>query len=299
MNEGNINIFSGFGKTLATLQKLTRMESAISTLINKSKIPPLETRKLLRCANAQQASNTPLFQFMVNVFKQIGLGDLSLEEIERFKLTFKIVNSPVTKLYQVTDRKTCYITIDAISQFFSHDLGLPCNVEEKKCVNEGKDWCEFEVSLQPLPVYKIALDEEDKKLLSYIVENKWDEGKLAESMNTTIDDVNYRMDILKSYHVLDQNGKPTDIGITYHEYGGGLLGDGEENFPPPWDSMSKITSAISAAESFAEAFSETVESNPPKEIARSEVINLADEAKKSQSFAELVSNYIKDKDEDE
>jgi hypothetical protein len=65
--------------------------------------------------------------------------------------------------------------------------------------------------------------------------------------------------------------------------------------------MSEISSAISAKSSLAETLNEMLNPEPFIEIKPEETVNLADEAKKSKSFAELISKKVKvdKKSEDE
>ncbi|MDO9536837.1 MAG: hypothetical protein Q7J68_00775, partial [Thermoplasmata archaeon] len=77
MNNG-ANEFSSFAETIASLGSLTKLESAVATAIKSSKVPPKETRKMLKCMSVQEASNTALFQFMRDLFEKIGVGQLEL-----------------------------------------------------------------------------------------------------------------------------------------------------------------------------------------------------------------------------
>jgi hypothetical protein len=291
--------FGSFAKTFATLQKLTRMESAISAAIKTSKVPPIETRRMLRSSTTGQVEATPLFQFISKLFWEIGLGELHVTGIERFKMIFQVKDSPIVRLYDVKDRKTCYITCDALEQFFTKDLVVPAKVEETSCENDGAECCEFTVELQPLPVYQIALDDLDKKILEKIIEDKADKNKLINEFEMEPEEIDYRLNILQSYHIIDESNNVTEIGNTYHQYGGGILGEDEKSFSPPWDTFSKVSSAIAASKSFAEAVNEAIEEEPVNEIEEEEVINLAEEAKKSQSFAELISKQFKDNEDEE
>lgn len=285
---------TSFAKTLSTLQKLTKMESAIAAAIDASRVPGKEVRKFLKCSSAEQASNTSLFQFMQNLFKSLELGTLEIKEIEHFKHTYTIPHSPVAKLYTgVQDKKTCYITVDTISQFFSKDLNIPCTVEETKCINSGEEVCHFEVNMQPLSIYQIVLDKVDHAIIASLAENRSEMEHLATATSLEDDEISYRLDILNSYYIIDENKSLTKIGNTYFKYGYGVLPDKDEDFSPPWETMTIITEAISSAESFAEAMSETTEGDPIFEIKKEDVVNLAEEAKKSLSFAELLSKTLK------
>lgn len=291
--------FGSFAETITALGTLTKLETAISAAIKSSKVPPKETRKLLKCTNIPQATNTPVFQFIQQLFGQIGLGHPDFADMEIFKYTLKIVENPVCKIYSgVKDRKTCYVTADALQQFFTKCLDLPCTVEEIKCCNKGSEVCTFEINIQPLAVYQIALDEADKEIIKHLMEED-DIGisELGEKLEMEDMEIEYRFDILKNYHILDEENKVTEVGTTYYKYGHGLLGE-KEDFDPPWRDMADISSAISASTSFAEAMSETTEKEERfEEVNESDVVNLAEEAKKSKSFAELLAKQVKKEEE--
>ena len=128
------------------------------------------------------------------------------------------------------------------------------------------------------------------------------DGSTVKSIATKLDmsdeEAKYRLSVLKRYHILDENFAITEIGDTYHKYGEGMPIQ-EDDFPPPWKDMAEISSAISAATSFAEAFTETAKEEPLWDVNEDDIVNLADEAKKSTSFAELLSKQIKNKEKDD
>jgi predicted transcriptional regulator len=261
--------------------------------IEKSLVPWKESRKLLKCMNPGQVSNTSLFQFMQNLFVSIGLGKLDILEVNRFQLTFSIHDCEVCKIYRGKGGgKICFIASDAILKFFVKGLDLPCSVSETKCQKEGVEYCEFTVELQPLGVYKIALDETDRSLIDMILSSKFDIIKFADEHCMEEGEVEYRLRVLEGYNVVDSDHNITEIGSTYFKFAQGLSAL-EEDFDPPWKSLADITNAIAAKNSFAEAISETSEVEPFIEIDNDEVVNLAEEAKKSKSFAELISKYVK------
>jgi len=287
--------FTSFAKTLASLQQLTRMESAISAAIDASRVPATEVRKLLKCSTAAQAANTPLYQFMRDLVREVGLGHIELQDVEHFKHVYLIKQSPVAKLYTgINNRRTCYITADTLNQMFQKDMSLPCTVEETHCVNAGDDYCVFEVNLQPLAVYQVVLDKTDREIVNLLAKQRSvDKGQVAEQLMLEDEELDYRLDVLQAYYIIDDAYRLTKIGRTYHEYGYGLMPERDEDFPPPWETMQVITEAISSATSFAEAISEAADKEPVWEVDEDEVVNLADEARKSQSFAELLSKQIK------
>ncbi|MFO7791824.1 MAG: hypothetical protein R6W73_02440 [Candidatus Saliniplasma sp.] len=287
----------GLARKMAVLGKLTKLESAINTAIDSSEVPLVETRKLLKSRDAHQAKNTAVFQFMKNLFSEIGLGRLNLQEKENFRLVLENKDNPVKELYpDVENKKTCYIVSDALSNFFTEDLKLPAEVEEIACINAGGDLCTFQIDLQPLAVYKIALDEVDDKIIDLIVENYGVEG-IADEIEVSEEEIDYRIDILQSYHIIDSDLTLTKIGQTYHKYGKSAVDEASDKEAPPWKTISEISNVIADSDSLAEAISNSV-SEEEEEIESSEVVNLANEAEKSKSFAQLVSNQLKKEDKD-
>lgn len=292
------NEFRSFAETIASLGSLTRIESAIAAAIKGSRVPAKETRKMLKCMNVQEAGNTALFQFMRDLFEKCGFGQLELIRNDIFRYDFAIRDSPVCKLYpHVKGKKTCYVTAESIAQFFSKDLGLPGTAEEIACRNAGDSRCEFAVSLQPLAVYQLALDGPDRTIINLITEKK-DRAEIAASLDLGDEELLYRMNVLKRYKILDDVYSLTEIGETYQKYGEGIGGE-EEDFLPPWKDMAEISEAISASTSFAEAFTETASDEPLwEDVKEKDIVNLASEAKKSKSFAELLAKQVKSEEEE-
>jgi predicted hydrocarbon binding protein len=286
-------VFETFAEAISSLEKFTKIESKIAVAIDSSRVPWRESRKLLKCMNPAQASNTSLFQFIQTLFLQIGLGKLEILEVGRFQFTFCLRDCEICKLYRAQKSgKICFITSDALLRFFVKDLDLPCSVEETKCIKEGSDFCEFKVDLQPLGVYKIALDAVDGAMIEEIIRSKFNINKFAEDNLIEEGAVEYRLQVLESYQIIDKDRKITEIGSTYQKFAQGLRAL-EEDFDPPWKSLQEITSAIAAKDSFAEAMCETLNPEPFLKVDKSEIVNLTEEAKKSKSFAELISKYVK------
>ena len=288
-------LFTGFAEAMSTLDRLSKIESRLATAISNSRVPWKETRRLLKCSTAVEVSNTPLFQFMQTLFEQVGLGALDIKGVQHFRLVFAIKEPVITAIYPTVEgKKTCYIVSDALSQFFSRDLSLPNTTEETRCTKAGDEHCQFRVELQPLAVYQLALDDIDKQIIGEIQNSTSGGEKLAETLKLMEDELSYRLDVLRSYRILDENNRITEIGTTYYKYGHGPLRDAEEDFPPPWKGMSEISGLIASSTSFAEAFTEAADDEPLWEVDENEVINLAEEAKKSKSFAELLAKQLKD-----
>lgn len=289
----------GLAKKVASLGKLTKLESRLNTAIESSKVPTTETRKLLKSKNSNQMKNTALFQFMRNLFHEIGLGKINAKEKDNFCIVIYNEECEIKDLYpDVKDKKTCYIVSDAISEFFSEDLNLPADVKETACENRGDEHCVFEIDLQPLAVYQIALDKVDDEIIEGVKEKERIE-EIAGLVDLSEEEVEYRLDILKSYHVIDPELELTKIGQTYYKYGQTVIEEEYEEIEPPWKTMSNISQSISDSSSFAEAVSSVDEEGEEEEVNDSDVVNLANEADKSKSFAQLVSKQVSEEDEDQ
>ncbi len=292
--------FRSFAQRVSALEKMTSLETGISTVIKMSKVPKKETKKLLTARNEEQVRNTPLFQFMQIVFDEIGLGKLDVKGVGKFSYIFSIENSPIPSLIPDARGKTCYITADAIASFFSKDMGLPSSSEEVRCANEGHDECEFLVKINALQAYQIALDNTDKEIIGL---KKKDPSlsieAMAEKLDLDVGEVEHRISVLKYYEILDEIGKVTEIGRTYYKYRMSSPLP-EEDFDPPWQMIKEISAAIAAASSFAEAVSERVKEEKKVLTPEEEkmIINLAEEAKKSRSFAELLAKQIKNEEKE-
>jgi predicted hydrocarbon binding protein len=174
-----ILLFDSFAEAISTLERLSTLESKISAAIEKSHTPWKETRKLLKCVTPMQASNTPLIQFLQDLFIHMSLGKLNIISVSNIQYVFSVRECEICKLYHsVGGRKVCYIISDALASFFLKDLTIPCTVEEIKCSRENgtKDGfeCEFRVDLDPLSVYTIALDDIDKDIVKGIAEKTFD-----------------------------------------------------------------------------------------------------------------------------
>ena len=140
------------------------------------------------------------------------------------------------------------------------------------------------------------MDDTDKAIIKAIMQSATVKAG-AEQLEMYDEEALYRLRVLQRYRILDDEYAITEIGETYHKYGEGM--PTEEDFQPPWKDLAEITSAISASTSFAEAFTETADDEPLWDIKEEDIVNLADEAKKSESFAELLSKYSKSNDKEE
>jgi predicted hydrocarbon binding protein len=296
----------GFASVMSDFVKLTEMENKISAAIDNSKVPWIETRKYLKGENVNEIINTPLGQFIQDLFREMGLGDLELTNFDSFEYTFTVKDCPVCKMFKdVVDKKVCNPTVDALYRFFSQNLQIECEVKESKCSNAGGEVCEFKVILQPLQVYKIALDNNDIKILDQIKEVGLEDYKsfiksLEDKSGLARAEVEFRIQNLQQYEILDNNFNLTPVGETYYTFiQSNPLGD-EDSFDPPWKEMSKLTSTIAATRSFAEAFVVVAdEEELPWMVDDKEIIDLKDRAKDKSSFAQLLKQELKDDEEED
>jgi hypothetical protein len=295
-----------FAAAMSDFVKLTEMENKISAAIDNSKVPWIETRKYLKGQNVNEIINTPLGQFIQDLFKEMGLGNLELTGFHSFEYTFIVKNCPICKMFKdVVDKKVCNPTVDALYRFFSNNLQIECEVKETKCIKEGKDYCEFKVTLQPLQVYKIALDNNDIQILDQIKDDGLDDYKsfiksLEKKSGLGRAEVEFRIQNLQQYEILDNNFNLTAVGETYYTFIQNNPLETEEIFDPPWKEMSKLTSTIAATRSFAEAFVVVAEEEElPWMVDDKEIVDLKERAKDKTSFAELLKQELKEEEEDE
>lgn len=294
---------TSFAELISSFGKLTQIESRISTAIEKSKVPWMETRKYLKGSNVKEIANTPLAQFITNIFNEIGLGELSLSEKSHLQYVYSVEDCPICKLFSdIEDKRVCNPTVDALNRFFANDLELITEIEETRCINAGDKACEFKVTLQPLPVYQIAFDDVDNQIIKALVSGKKNTAEnLAKTTSLEVEDVKNRIDTLIQFQILDKNYELSPAGETYRDF---IIKyppkTSERFFEPPWKSMYEITSAIAAAQSFAEAFIELQDDEDlPWEMDDSEIIDLQAKAKDKKGFAELISGAMIDEDDSE
>jgi hypothetical protein len=278
------------------------MESKIEAAIQNSKVPWQETRKFLKGMELNQVLNTPLSQFIQDLFREIGLGDMELAKKDNFHYIYTIKDSPIVNLFRdIPDKKVCEPTVDAIYRFFAEDLGLESEVLETKCSNAGDELCEFQMELQPFNVFDIALDKTDMDMLILINDQNLSEvSAIAEKMQLDDDEVRARLIILRYYEIVDENNNITEAGKTFYKFRQNNPFKEEEYFDPPWKSMAELTSTIAATQSFAEALVVVAEEEQlPWEIDENELVDLKEKAKDKASFAELLSSQVPSESEDE
>jgi hypothetical protein len=295
----------GFAELMFNFNKLTEMESKIEAAIENAKVPWTETRKFLKGLDINQVLNTPLAQFIQDLFREMGLGDLELSEKGNFRYIYQIKDCPVCGLFKdIPDKKVCQPTVDAIYRFFAEDLGLEGEVQETKCLNVEDDYCEFKMDLQPFPVLEKALDKTDLDVLKEINDTgTMDIKTISDKLELDEDELQARLVFLQYYEILDDNYKLSPVGQTFYKYRSNLPYEEEEYFDPPWKSMAELTSTIAATQSFAEALVVVSEEEKlPWEVDEAELIDIRERAKDKSGFAELLSAEAKkesDKDEND
>ncbi len=302
VEEGIEDSTKGFAELMNNFNKLTQLESRIEAAIKNSKVPWQETRKFLKGLDLNQVQNTPLSQFIRDLFKEIGLGELVLSEKSNFKYTYRVEDSPISQLFRdIHDKKVCEPTVDAIYRFFSEDLDLEGEAQEIKCINMGDDYCEFQMDLQPFQVFDIALDETDESILDKLSKiDKVDITAFSDQLQLDEDEIRARLALLQYYEILDDDYLITEVGKTFHRYRQNNPRKEEEHFEPPWKSMTELTSTIAATQSFAEALVVvTEEEKLPWEVDENELIDIKERAQDKTSFAELLSAELSSESEDE
>ena len=299
-------VFRSFAEAVNTLSELMKIETAIESALSESHVPHHETRKMLRAMNTMEASATPLCQYISILFEKVGLGKIEITKKEIFRIEFSVSKPcPICKLYKDAHSKSCYITAETLSKFFTNDLEIPSTAKETACINEGKERCTFLVEMQPLAVYQIALDAVDDDIIEYIFKKKGTSGnanklitctQISKDLGVDADEVKYHCEILENFKIIDSNLNLTEIGLAYRKHTGKVQKE-EKVFPPPWQHLEKITESIASAESFAEAMSRSIKSEEEVVINEKDIINLAEEAKKSKSFAELLFKTLKQEED--
>jgi len=295
----------GFAELMNNFNKLTEMESKIEAAIENAKVPWIETRKFLKGITLSQVLNTPLAQFIQDLFKEIGLGELKLSEKGNFRYIYRVRDSPICDLFKdIPDKKVCQPTTDAITRFFAEDLGLEGEVQETRCKNIGDEYCEFKMELQPFSVLEKALDKTDFILLKELIESEAiDLSKITENLQLDEDELRTRLTFLQYYELLNEDYRLSKVGETFYRYRSDTPFEEEKYFDPPWKTMAELTSTIAATQSFAEALVVVSEGEQlPWDVDEAELVDIKERAKDKASFAELFSAEAKedfDKEGDE
>ncbi len=292
----------GFAEIMNNFNKLTEIESRIEAAIQNSKIPWVETRKFLKGLDLNQVLNTPLAQFIQDLFKDIGLGSLRLTQKNNYEYLFRIDDCPICSLFKdLPNKKVCRPTADAISRFFIESMGLESEVEEVKCCNSNDGYCEFKLDLQPFTLLEKTLDKTDLDILALISQEGITDIKImADRLHVDEDEIQTRLVLLQYYETLDSNFKLTVVGKTFYDFRSGTAYVEEPYFEPPWKNMAELTSTIAATQSFAEALVVvTEEEELPWEIDESELIDIQERTKDKMGFAELLSSEMKKSEKDD
>ncbi|TLZ52041.1 MAG: hypothetical protein E6K18_03575 [Methanobacteriota archaeon] len=276
-----------FAELVAALNELNRLESSLATAIAHARVPVQEVRTLLRAQTALQAENAPAFQFMREMFAQVGIP-LAMEAVGRFTMRFGVEASAYARLFAGdAPRKTCDFVSEAIARFLGSDFGLPAQVREAVCRNDGGTFCVFEADLNPEEVAARALDDLDWRLFKAIAQGA-SPPAAARSLRLPDDERDYRMESLIGFGLLTSDGRLLPGGDALLRVGAAPV---EERFEPPWRDASRLTEAIATAASAAEALVEVAPQVPGREMPPdAETTALAAEC---HSFAELLARASK------
>ena len=276
-----------FAELVAALNRLNALESALATAIAQARVPVQEVRTLLRARTPSEAETASAFQFMREVFAQVGIP-LSIEAVRRFTLTFGVDASPYSRLLSCeVPRKTCRFVSESIARFLGTDFGVPADVDEAACRNEGAPRCVFEAALDPIATVARALDAPDGRLFEALAAGTPPNGA-AEDLGFAEDERDYRMESLVGYGLVAADGRLLPNGEALARAGPGPV---EERFEPPWRVVSRLAGAIANAASAAEALVEVAPRVPPGDVGPdAETSALAAEC---HSFAELLARASK------
>jgi len=281
-----------FAQSMGAFGTLLKVQQNISERFPKSKVPWNETRKFLKCFTIDAIRSNSLHKFHMKLFNESGLGSMQLISYAPMNYIFAVPNNPICNCYPaLNNQKVCVATTDALHRFFTEELELECSVEETECIKNGDPVCKFKVALQPISAYQIMLDEQDKMILSG-VRPPVDQNELIE-----------RVKALTVYKLLD-NGKLSEIGNAYMQFAGNMKAQ-EKIFDPPWKKEEEIAAVASKHSTFGSAFGEMAQkiqdtpkekAPPAKSTAKEENPKLQEEAKKTDSFAELMAKMKKNQE---
>ncbi len=279
----------GFAQSMGAFGALLKIQQNISDRFPLSKVPWNETRKYLKAFTIDAIKASSLYQFHTKFFNEIGLGAMQLISYAPMHYIFAVPNNPVCNCYPaLNNQKVCVATTDALYRFFKESLELDCSVEEIECIKNGDEVCKFKVDLQPISAYQVMLDDQDKMILSG-VRPPVDDAELME-----------RVKSLTIYKLLD-NGKLSEIGSAYMQFANTMKVE-EKIFDPPWKKAEELASIASSHSTFGSAFGEMTQkvqgeqspdSVPKPAPVSEETAKLQEEAKSSDSFAELMAKMKK------
>lgn len=272
-----------FAEFVAALNRLNALEAALATAIARAPVPVQEVRALLRAQTTDEAANAAAFQFLREVFSQVGIP-LTLAAVRRFSWTFAVDASPYARLVGGdAPRRTCGFVSESLARFLASDLGLPAQVEEVACRNEGAPGCRFTADFDTDAVRAKVLDPDDWALLRVLP----GQGT-PESLGMSREEWDYRMERLVGYGLVAADGR--------------VLPEGErvlaaepprtrDDFAPPWEDVRRLTGAIADAQSAAEALVTVAPREAPRDVAvDAETAALAADCR---SFAELLARASK------
>ena len=276
-----------FAELVVALNALNNLESALATAIARARVPVQEVRTLLRAQTSAQAENAPAFQFMREVFAQVGIP-LAMEAVGRFTMRFGVESSPYARLFAGdAPRKTCAFVSESIARFLSLDFGLPAEVAEVACRNEGAGRCSFAVSLDPVVTGGRALDANDWRLFQALAGGAAP-SRAADDLGLSHEERDYSMESLIAYGLVGRDGRLRPNGEAIARAGPMPV---EEPFEPPWREVSRLSAAIATAASAAEALVEVAPRTPGRDAdPDAETAALAAECR---SFAELLARASK------
>ncbi|WP_406669875.1 hypothetical protein V7O67_08655 [Methanolobus sp. ZRKC4] len=283
MSEGS------FAQSMGAFGTLLKVQQNITERFPRCKVPWGGTRDFLKASTIEMIRATSLYRFHMDFFREIGLGNMQLISYAPMNYIFAVPNNPICNCYPaLNNQKVCVATTDALHRFFKEELELDCSVEEIECIKNGDPVCKFKVALQPISAYQIMLDEQDKMILSG-VRPPVEQNELIE-----------RVKALTVYKLLD-NGKLSEIGNAYMQFAGNMNVQ-EKVFDPPWKLKEELSSIADKHSTFGGAFgvmAKTVQDQqkdevvPPQPAVSEETQKLQEEAKKTDSFAELLAKMKK------
>lgn len=276
-----------FGQSMSAFGALLKLQQNISDRFPKSRVPWKETRKFLKANTIELIKDTSLYRFHMDFFREIGLGNMQLISYAPMHYIFAVPNNPVCNFYPaLNNQKVCVATTDALYRFFREDLELDCAVEETECIKNGDPVCKFRVDLQPISAYQVMLDNYDKMILSG-VRPPVEQDELME-----------RVKSLTIYKLLE-SGKLSEIGSAYMQFASTMKAE-EKEFDPPWKLKEELSSIAETHSTFGGAFGEMAKKIqvPGPQVQQPAVSEqtkqLQQEAKKTDSFAELLAKMKKD-----
>ena len=272
-----------FAEFVSILNRLNALEAALATAIARARVPLPEVRQLLRAQGPAAAENAPAFQFMREVFAQVGIP-LAVEGVSRFSMVFGVDESPYTRLSAAEGAgKTCGFVSGALARFLAADFGLPAEVEEVACRNEGAARCRFVAALDSLPTASRALDAGDWRLFRNLAAS-------GAPDDLPQDERDFRMETLIGYGLLASDGRLLANGEALAKAGPPEA----ETAEPPWREASRLTEAIADAASAAEALVEVAPRATRQDVRTDpETVALAADC---HSFAELLARASKGRD---